>query len=40
MALRLNETFLELEVATVERCGQVVRLEHDRVIAHIVVEVD
>ena len=40
MALGLNKTFLELEVATVERSSQVVRLKHDGIVAHIVVEVD
>ena len=40
VALRLNETFFKLEVAAVERGSQVVRLKDDRVVAHVVVEVD
>ena len=40
VALSLNETFFKLEVAAVESGSQVVRLKDDRIVAHVVVEVD
>lgn len=40
VTLSLNEALLELEVATVEGGCEVIRLEHDGVVADIVVEID
>lgn len=39
VALGLHEALLELEMATVESGGEVVCLENDSVVGHIVVEI-
>jgi hypothetical protein len=39
VTLGLHEALLELEVATVERGGEVIGLKNDGVVGHIVVEI-
>ena len=40
VTLGLHKAFLQLEMATVESCREVVGFENNSIVAHVVVEVD